>query len=312
MQQIEDRLIKLKNEELVSVLNSIYSLAKGNEVNLEELPVNTKGIVKPYIKASGAKRVDLIEEFIDALDSIAADDEIVSLASDIEKYIKDMYYSEPFKYNEERLEDRLYDLDELDPDKKLANKLIELLANNGENDYKEVPALIIGIIRTYANLSDIKKLEFLNVINDFYDNIYEESITSIGADFKKRQIEEIFEKVKNLSAEGQREFYEDAYEEIVEIYGDIAKRERIANCEHEFGKWKDCSYDHYVDTRIDLQFCTVSVRKILYARKCKKCGFEERIEDRIPEEVKIERERKAKESEIKRLERRLKKLKEDN
>ncbi len=316
MQQIEEKLTNLKKEEIVNILNNIYSIANGKEIIIEELPNNIRSVVKPYIKASASKRADLIYELVESLEEIDAESDIISLAKDIKKYIYDLYFSLPLKkFNEDNLEDRLYDLDDLSEEKNidLAAMLINFLETQEENNNaNELPAIVVGLAQTFIGLNDIKKMEFLDILNRYYRRKYNNEISRVEYSIKKRQINNIFSKVNNLSPEGQREFYKEAYDEIVRIYGTIAKKERIANCDHEFGKWKDYSYTHYVDTRIDWQMCNVPVKKIVYIRKCSKCGFEERIEDKIPEEVRIERERKAKESEIKKLERQLEKLKEEN
>lgn len=321
MTGIENKLIKLKREELISALNNIYAVACGKDIDIESLESNVLRLVKPYIKASIKKRVDLIADFIDSLDELDFDDDIKSLANDISEYIRDAFYKEPLKkFNQDNLEDRLYDLDEISEEKgeNLETRLIELMKNlqqYSQDDALNInayPAIVVGLVKTYERLNDIKRLEFIEILNDHYDEVYDEELASIASESKKRQIECILAKVSKLSLNGQKEFYEDAYEEIVEIYGRIAKEERIKKCEHEFGKWKDCSYTTYVRARIDLMMCdNVPVYNTRFTRKCKHCGFEESVEY-VPNEVKIEREEKAKQKEIKSLERRLQKLKGEN
>lgn len=317
MKNIEEKLMNLKKEEIINILNSIYSIAGGKEINLESLSSNIRGIVKPYIKANEEKRLDLIDELNEALEGMEVDDDIKSLAHDISEYISNIYYSNPLKkFNEDNLEDRLYDLDDMSEksDETLETKLIESLQNQDDAlNIIDIPAIIVGLVKTYESLTPTRKLDFLEILNEHYDKKYAQDIDIISAQIKKQEITGILSKVNTLSANGQRKFYETAYDEIVELYGSIAKEERIKRCDHEFGKWKDCSYTDYIRTRIDLQMCdNVPVRKIVYARKCKKCGFEDIVRDEVPNEVRVEREKKAKEKEIKTLEKRLKQLKEDN
>lgn len=318
MAEKRNRVTKFKRGELTSILNNIYAIVSGKNVDVDSLDVNVKGIVKPFVKASSKKRFYLIEDLFDDIKELVDLDDIKSLASDINQYIKDIFYSEPLKkFNYENLEDRLYDLDQIseESNEHLETKLIELLRNLNNFDaalnIKSYPAIVVGLAKTYEGLNDQKRLEFLEMLNEYYDNKYDNELNVIASEIKKRQIENILTKVKNLSIKGQMNFYEEAYDEIVEIYGDIAKEERIEQCDHEMGKWKDCSYTDYINTRIDLQMCeNVPVEKTLFVRKCKKCGYEETL-DSIPNEVKIEREAKAKKQEIRRLEKRLKKLKEE-
>lgn len=316
MKNMEEKLAKLKREEIISVLNSIYSIASEKEIDFENMPTNIRSILKPYIKANVEKRVNLIYDFNEGLEAIEVDDDIKALASDIRKYIGNIYYRSPLKkFNEDNLEDRLYDLDEENEknNEKLEVKLIELLREQDDSlNAVSIPSIVEGLIKTYEGLDPIKKIKFLEILDDHYENEHHKEIEIILAQIKKQEIMGILAKVNNLSAHSQRKFFESAYDEIVSLYGSIAKKERIKNCKHEFDKWKDCSYTDYITTRIDLQMCdNVPVKRIVYTRKCKKCGFKETMNE-VPDEVRIENARKAKEKEIKSLERRLKKLKEEN
>lgn len=320
MTEKRNRITKFKREELTSILNNIYAIVSGKNVDVDSLDTNVKGIVKPFVKAGSKKRFYMIEDLFDDIKELVDLDDIKSLAGDINQYIKDIFYREPLKkFNYENLEDRLYDLDEMSEENNehLETKLIELLRNLNEYTSNEAlninsyPAIVVGLAKTYDGLNDQKRIEFLEMLNEYYDNKYSSELNAIASEIKKRQIENILAKVKNLSIKGQMNFYEEAYDEVVEIYGRIAKEERIKQCNHEMGKWKDCSYTTYINTRIDLQMCeNVPVEKTLYVRKCKKCGYEETL-DSIPNEVKIEREEKARQQEIRRLEKRLKKLKDE-
>lgn len=315
-----EKIINLKGEELITILNSIYDAANGKTIDIDSLAINIKSFVKPYINASAKKRLDLIEDLLDDIDDLDIDDDIKSLADNIGVYIADAFYREPLrKFNGNNLEDRLFMLDEMSEknNEHLEIVLIDLIRNLHQHTSDEtfninsLPSIVVGLAKTYGYLNDSEKIEFLTIINHHYDNKYDNEITAIASESKKRQIESVFSKVNDLSMDGQMEFYKDAYSLIIELYEQIAKEDKIKKCNHEMGKWKDCSYTKDVETMIDWQMCNVPVDVILYVRTCKKCGFKETM-DSVPDEVRIEREEAAKQREIKNLEKRLQVLKGEN
>lgn len=91
----------------------------------------------------------------------------------------------------------------------------------------------------------------------------------------------------------------------------VAENNRLM-CEkegHIMGKWKIHKWKTVEDVVID--HCPVdnyTVEHVEWVKTCKRCGYEE-ISYREPEEVRIEREEKERQAEIKRLEKRLEKLK---
>lgn len=175
----KNNLINLKREEIISVLNSIYAIACDKIINIDNSNNDVRELVKPYVIASTEARVYLIEHLIYALEELAADDDIKSLANNIGKYITDIFYREPLKkFNEDNLENRLCDLDEMSEktNDHLEIKLFELIRNLNQYtsddafNINSYPAIVIGLAKTYEGLNDINRREFLAILNEHYDN----------------------------------------------------------------------------------------------------------------------------------------------
>lgn len=104
-------------------------------------------------------------------------------------------------------------------------------------------------------------------------------------------------------------------EKVRECKKDFSHEEAVKICNskgHQFSKWEKITYVSYEDVCIDHELIpNYEIKKDVWKRTCKRCGFIETVEQE-PQEIIDERKQKSKQAKIKRLEKRLKKLKEDN
>lgn len=80
---------------------------------------------------------------------------------------------------------------------------------------------------------------------------------------------------------------------------------------HVFGEWKYKKWTEYIETGIDHQNVTIPIEKENWKRTCSRCGLVEKVESE-PQELIDARKEKNRTKRIKRLEKQLKTLKEEN
>ena len=118
-----------------------------------------------------------------------------------------------------------------------------------------------------------------------------------------------------LSAKYQLIILKSFLEKVNECESDYFKDEAAKMCNkegHQFSKWRKDVVVDYEDVWIDHQLIpNYRIEKTVWKRTCSRCGYVETVE-KEPQELIDEENQKKKQVEIKRLERRLKKLKEES
>lgn len=315
------KLAKLTKQQISEVINYINNIVNSEVVNIEEVPKDYRGIVKHFHSLSEKARVYFIGDLASILESVEAYQEFVAPLNKALEKQENIYYSKPIKkVDENEIYERLSNYNE----EEVAELMLLLKSiNNGvQIDYENVSIKNRGLTKGYADFTSEQKIEFLEFIGEglelcFEDEclellyIYKDEIKELISGVKRNDLDSLFGRLNQLSIKGQKEFIEYLYEKGLETFKEIAKREKIDSCNHCFGKWKDTSYSRCVKTVIDHQFCEMPVKEIRWTHTCKECGYQESI-NHIPEEVVKERREKKRQSELKRLEKRVDELRKES
>lgn len=189
----------------------------------------------------------------------------------------------------------IYNYNNLDPDNQLivAEAIENELSDNEEFlDDDEYDKAKSRIVRNFINsiMNNIKKLKEFNKFVD------------------------VFEKFENLSPKNREKAIKKIIP-IIERYLSIQEQEDKAMiCKqegHTFGKWKHNKWTEYIDTYIEWQYVrNYPIEHENWERTCSRCGFVEKFENEPQELIDIRKE-KNKQVRIKRLEREVKKLKDE-
>lgn len=314
--QVENIMTYLSKEEITSVVNSIYNLTKDGTISFNMLPESVRQVIKLFAEYTGEDRVYFMHDLVEIIEGL--DQDVLLLARDVEKYISDTFYSAPLKdFNENNLVDRLGELEVQSEknERKLHEDLFHLIGciNNKEEiteeQLKQYQAVVVGLAKTYERLVNAQKVEFLSVLRGEYNEEYGDVLGELIVSLMISEIPNILANAsKELSRTYLTTYIEHTYYFIINSYNDYVKKEKMQNCEHEFGEWEDKSYQEKEYPFPELPSYSRDVNKILFSRKCKKCGLIEQQEN-VPEEYILERKEAERQQEIRILEQKLNILK---
>lgn len=315
---IEERLERLSIDQIKELIDYLFRLSTTKEkIDFNSLPREYNGLLRHFSKLSNQDKsifLGYVRSYVKETNRIS-EDASRKLDATKEK-VEDRYLSEAsIRLNEKELTKRLAALS-IKEKNSLAKSLV-LISKGTEVDMESIESRTRGIVKGFCkfkNQERIKLLEMMRnqfitdalVSEDGAESLFEINIAIL--EVKKENITEMFRKMSNLSLESQMQFMEDVHRNSVESFARISKDDRIRKCSHDFGEWKDTSYTTIEEQIIDWQHFKAPVEHTRWTRKCKKCGYKEDVYE-IPKEIVRKREEEATKKEIKRLEKKLKKLK---
>ena len=187
-------------------------------------------------------------------------------------------------------------------------------------------------INNFENLTEVNQLvvvqKLIEILEEneyiFEEKEYDRKLSSSFRSFLEEQLpilksraiykkaSDIFMRFKNLSDRNKKKALLEVLEVIdkyLAIQEQEDKKEECRKKGHDFKKWKHEKWTDYVRTVFDHQWVEkYPVDHECWCRTCKRCGFEETMEEE-PEEVRVAREEANKKRRIKRLEKKLSELK---
>ena len=173
---------------------------------------------------------------------------------------------------------------------------------NVETRYDELHTAYFEIIWDYKS--------YFELINK---NITENIIKD--TDIDKEELLSALKNLKELPVKYKLEILKSFLEKVKECKENYSNDELVKTCTnegHQFSNWEKKVISNYEDCWIDHELIhNYKIEEIFWQRTCNRCGHIE-IAKEEPKELVEERKEKAKQKEIKRLERRLQKLKEGN
>lgn len=136
-----------------------------------------------------------------------------------------------------------------------------------------------------------------------------------GTNSNRNELISALKSFKGLPLKYQLSILKSFLKKVKECEKDFSHEEAVKTCEnegHQFSKWKKAINVSYEDVVIDHQpIHNYKIESVVWQRTCNRCGHIESVEEE-PQELADERRERRKKAEIKRLERKLQKLKEDN
>ena len=170
-----------------------------------------------------------------------------------------------------------------------------------------------------------KIIEFLQENEDiFTEEEYDKKLSSSFRSFLKEQLpllknRVIYKKISDMLMRFNSLSYKNKKNVLLEVSDVIKKylliqeeedKKQICRLEgHDFTRWKHEKWTEYIKTVIDYTYVDkYPIVHECYSRTCKRCGFEENMQEE-PEEVRVAREEANRKRRIKRLEKTLKELK---
>lgn len=264
----EDIVLKiLKNiseEDLECLGNLIFYTISTDSKKLNKVfqeDVNT--LAKYFYKTSNVEMLKNLDLMISILDSHNKEvyKQNEKLLCDIREVILSKIYKEPMKFiNKIAVTERLNRIDDIFGEEK--DEMFNLFERALTDDticLSDKYAVIEGLINTLMNFSLDKKMELIDLINDYYGCLYESKLEGIKALILNRELLKQYIEACSLPIGEKTSFIDSSNKALNDI-------KRKTTCEHEFTNWSElsCSItDEYNKT----------YKKIIAVRKCKLCGM---------------------------------------
>ena len=146
------------------------------------------------------------------------------------------------------------------------------------------------------------------IVREFFNSIR----TNANQLEELKKFTDVFGRYKSLSLNNRKKFINEVFKIVLKYLGIQEQENKEMICQqegHMFGKWKHNKWTEYIDTFIDHQRVhNYPIEHENWERTCSRCGFVDELEYE-PQELIDERKEKNKKAKIKRLERELKKIK---
>ena len=188
----------------------------------------------------------------------------------------------------------IYNYNSLDPDNQLvvAEAIVDELEDN----------------EIYLDAEDEYDEKKSRIIREVFNSI----INNANQSKESKKFADIFKRYESLSQKNRKKVINEVYEIVVKYLGIQEQEDKKNICKqkgHTFKKWKHNQWIEYIDTVIDHQpVHNYPIKHEDWERTCSRCGYIEEVEHE-PKELIEERKEKNKKARIKKLERELKKLK---
>lgn len=154
--------------------------------------------------------------------------------------------------------------------------------------------------------------EYDRKLSSSFRSFLEEQLPILKSRAIYKKASDIFMRFKNLSDRNKKNALLEVLEVINKYLAIQEQEDKEEECRiggHNFKKWEHIKWTEYINTVIDhIPVEKYPVDYECWCRTCKRCGFEESMEEE-PNEVRVAREEANRERRIKRLEKTLKELK---
>lgn len=256
----------ISEKDLENLGNLIFYTVSTDSKRLSKLPqedINTlAGYFYKTSNASMLKNLDLMISILDEHNKEAYMHN-KQLFEDIREVILSKLYKEPMKFiNKTAVTERLNKIDTIfGEDKNEMFNLFEKALANDNFYLSSKYAVIEGLINTLMIFSIDKKMELIDLINDYYDGLYKSRLEGIKALVLTKELLKQYIEACSLPVSEQINFINSSKEFLKD-----SKSKRP--CDHEFANWNELS-------------CSITdeenhtYKKIIAVRKCKICGISE-------------------------------------
>lgn len=197
------------------------------------------------------------------------------------------------------------------------NLIKELVESQKFDTFASEYCFYLGDIETRCDEYYTSYFEIIWDYKSYFESLSMSVIESEISDTNsnKNELISALKNFKGLPLKYQLLVLKSFLEKVSECEKDFSYEEAVKICNsegHQFSKWEKTTHVNSEGASSDYQLISdCKIGNVVWKRTCERCGYMENVEQK-PQEVIDGEKQKRKQAEIKKLELRLKKLKEDN